>query len=195
MTRSGVRTRACVRASASGSSQEPKELMTAEHDAVHLECELLRDRARRESGLPGFAIRAALASSSTQSLRCAHERVARRSGTIVELGAAPTKKHPPGRCPHATSRSNNAWTRGSPRGSRSAGTITCLDELPDGLFDDRDLEGLLRSEVREQPALGERGLFGEPPDRDSPETPTHRCELECSREDRLPRLFAFGHDH
>jgi len=65
-------------------------------------------------------------------------------------------------------------------------------ELAARLFDDRDIEVFLRSEVREQAALGELGLLGEPTDRE-PGDADHARELERSSEDHLAGLFSLRH--
>ena len=139
------------------------------------------------------AICAALVSSSIQSLD-AWTRASRGGpGRSSSSALAPTKKQPPGRIPHASQRSNSARTRGSPRGSRSAGTMTSWTNWRLGLLDHRDLERFLRAEVGEQPALREPGRLGEPPDRQARHA-DHGRELERSRQDRLPGVLALGHE-
>jgi 23S rRNA (cytidine1920-2'-O)/16S rRNA (cytidine1409-2'-O)-methyltransferase len=167
--------------------------VTAEHDAVELERELLGIGRRREMA---FADRDAsgLGELVDPVARGADQRVAWWSRSVVELGARTDEETAAGSLsPRDPVFEQRAYARLTTRLAQRRNHDR-LYELPAGLFDDRDVERFFRSEVREQTALRQLGLLGEPADRDVRNADDRR-ELERPRENRLSRLFAFGHVH
>ena len=113
--------------------------------------------------------------------------------TIVELGTrtdeeTPSRPVAPGEPLLEQRLHARLATRLAQRGHHDV-----LHELPCGFFDDGDLEGFLRSEVSEQPALREAGGLREAADREARHADQVR-DLEGARQDRLSCLFALGHE-
>src|SRR6185369_3764691 len=75
---------------------------------------------------------------------------------------------------------------------RQARPDHCVDELPYRGLDHRELERLLRSEVREEPGLGHLELVGELPYGEAIEA--DRCsDADGTVEDHTAGFFALGH--
>src|SRR5688572_6956848 len=177
-----------------GVFDEAVEEVAAEHDAVRVERELLWIGRGGEVAL-GARDAGGGRDRVDPVLGRADQRVARRAGAIVELGAGGDEEAAAG-----------AVTPGEPALEQLADAGLAarlaqrrdhhrLDELARRLLDDRDLERLLRAEVGEQPALRQPGVLGEPAD-GQPGEPADAGEVERLGQDGLSRLVALGrHDH
>jgi hypothetical protein len=104
------------------------------------------------------------------------------------------KKQPPrGRLSAQESQpSRIARRRFSPRGAERPGRITASTNCPTAASIDRELEGLLRSEVREEPRLGHVELVRELADGE-PVEPHRRGGADGPVQDRTARFLALGH--
>lgn len=166
--------------------------MRTEHDAVELERELLWIE---------FLVEVPFADGDARRLRelvdpvllRAHESIARGTGPVIELATHADEEAAAGPlAPLHPVVEQGAQARFAARGAE-CGHHDFVHELARGFFDDRDLERFLRTEVSEQAALREARLFRETTDRE-PRNADDRGELECLRQNRLPRLFALAHD-
>ena len=184
------RTRDASVRSPSGSRRKRGEEVAAEHDAVRLERELLGIGVGAEVALADCAMRAAVASSSIQSLLARASASRGGPGRSSSSALAPTKKQPPGRLPHAIHRSNSARMRGSPRGStraRAPARRARTGARPPRRPRPRALPST-RSGRTARSSIGRSASARRPIVR--PDDAADRRELERLGEDPLPRLFA-----
>ena len=165
--------------------EQPVPVVVGEHHPVEIGGELLRVHVLAELAFPDAAVDHAGDRPAQLVVQLA-EAVADRSGLLIELGArldeeaAARLTGPAALDPGIGQRPDPLL----PTGHRQRGHDHRRRELLGGGVEDRELQGLLRAEVRVHPALRQTGIRGEAADRQPPETHPAR-EGDAARENRL----------
>jgi hypothetical protein len=123
-----------------------------------------------------------------------HQPVAHRSGAVIELARRLREDAPAGQRLRGVPRQPALEQR--PQSGLAArfgerGADDLIDELRRRVLQDLDLQGLLRPEMREQPALGKAQFVGEVADGQAGETEL-TGEARGALEDGRPGALTFG---
>jgi hypothetical protein len=110
-----------------------------------------------------------------------HSAASSSSNSAAAIGQPPRR---PARADQPNHRPTSAISLGSPSGLRIAGSTIWLVGEPFGFLEQRQLQRLARSEMREQAALRQAGRLGQAPDRD-------RGKSACAH--ALQALFDHSH--